>query len=294
MVRARIVPENKDELRSLNVLERRCALANAERLHLGYTRGLVAHVRAIRKIVRPELASKQLQKKGRLVSRLSRGIEGGLIGRIQTVQLLRNHGKGLWPRNRLIVGRAGVPYHRRSQTALLVKPVIRLRRQLFDRILREELRRDALLRGLVRDRLRAVLAELEDLPLLVRTRPRAALAIKPGHLVDLQKRFRSANRTHIAKAVEHRVARSPGSPPHLPKHARPSVRRNPSGFAPACDVASFGSSSAACFAPSLCRGVFAQLLLGAIMSVPAPLISVDHSRAVWRVHDLALSHRRSL
>src|ERR1700719_1045344 len=293
MVRAWIVPENKDELRTLHVLQRRRALANSERLHHGYTGRLVAHVRAIRKIVRPELASKQLQKKGRLIGRLSRGIEGGLIGRIQTVQLLRNHGEGLWPRNRLIVDRVRVPYHRRSQTALLVKPVIRLRRQLFDRILREELRRNALLRGLVRDRLRSVLAELEDLPLLVRTRPSAALAIKPGHVVDLQKRFRSANRTHIANAVEHRVPDR--------RDPRRLFRSTPDPeFAEIRRVLRLLRRRIICIQLSrlLCafavRRVFAQLLLDAIMSVPAPLISVDNSRAVWRVHDLAPVHRRSL
>src|ERR1700726_4829305 len=98
-------------------------------------------------------------------------MEGRLTGRFQAVQLLRNHGKRLWPGDRPIVRGARLPYHRRSQTALLVEPVIRLRRQLLDRILREELRRNALLGGLVRYRLRAVLAELKNLPLLVRTRP---------------------------------------------------------------------------------------------------------------------------
>src|ERR1700693_1710868 len=284
MVRARIVPENKDELRALHVLQRRRALANSERLHHGYTRRLVAHVRAVRKIVRPELASKQLHKKGRLVGRLTRRIERGLIGRIQAVQLLRKHGKGLWPSNRLIVGRVRVPYHRRSQTALLVKPVIRLRRQLFDRILREELRRNALLRGLVGHRLRAVLAELEDLPLLVRTRPSATLAIKPGHLVDLQKRLRSANRTHIAYAVEHRVP----------------DRRNPRRIFRTTPYSQLAEIRRVLrrlrrsiiwiqFSRLLCafaiRGVFAQILLGAIVPVPAPVISLDNSRAVWRVHD---------
>src|ERR1700719_775783 len=205
MVRAWIVPENKDELRTLHVLQRRRALANSERLHHGYTGRLVAHVRAIRKIVRAKLASKQLHKKGRLIGRLSRGIEGGLIGRTQAVQLLRNHGKGLWPRNRLIVGRVRVPYHRRSQTALLVKRVIVLRRQLRYRILREKFRPDALLCRLVRDGLGAVLAKLKNLPLLVRTWPSAALAIIPGHVVDLQKRFRSADWTHFTNAVEHRI-----------------------------------------------------------------------------------------
>src|SRR6202035_690228 len=72
-------------------------------------------------------------------------------------------------------------------------------------MLGEKLRSDAFLRRLVRDCLGAILAKLEDLPLLVRTRPGAALAIKSGHVVDLQKGFRRSNRSHLADAVEHSV-----------------------------------------------------------------------------------------
>src|ERR1700734_558287 len=102
MVRAGIVPENKDQLGTFHVLQRGCTLADAKCLCQGYTRRLVAHIRTVWKIVGPELAREQLQKKGRLVGGLSRSIEGRLIGRIQTVQLLRNHRKSFWPSDRLI------------------------------------------------------------------------------------------------------------------------------------------------------------------------------------------------
>src|SRR5215469_6888893 len=72
-------------------------------------------------------------------------------------------------------------------------------------MLDEELRSDALFRRLVSDGLGAVLAKLEDLALLVRARPGAALAIKPGNVVHLQKSFRRSNRTHFPYAVEHGV-----------------------------------------------------------------------------------------
>src|SRR5215469_1518025 len=72
-------------------------------------------------------------------------------------------------------------------------------------MLGEELRSDALFRRLVRDGLGAVLAELEDLALLVRARPGAALAIKPRDVVDLQKSFSRSDRTHFPYAVEHGV-----------------------------------------------------------------------------------------
>src|SRR5262249_6918394 len=143
------------------------------------------HVRAIWKIVRPQLARKELQKKRWLIRRLARGIEAGLIRRIEAVQLLRDHRKRLWPRNRLVVSGVRPPHHRSREPPLLIQPVIRLRRQLLNRILREELRRDPLPCRLVRYRLRAVLAELENLPVFVRTRPRAALAIESRDMVDL-------------------------------------------------------------------------------------------------------------
>src|SRR5580658_3055385 len=72
-------------------------------------------------------------------------------------------------------------------------------------MLREKLRPNALPRRLIRYRLGAVLAKLEDLPVFVGTRPRAALAIESRNVVDLQKRLRRPQHAHIANAVEHRV-----------------------------------------------------------------------------------------
>src|SRR5580704_5837638 len=69
----------------------------------------------------------------------------------------------------------------------------------------EEVRPDALLRGLVRYSLGAVLAKLKELPLLVRTRPCAALAVESGQLVDLQKNLRRSKRTYVTNSVEHGV-----------------------------------------------------------------------------------------
>ena len=43
--------------------------------------------------------------------------------------------------------------------------------------------------------------------LLVGAGPRAALAIESGHLIDIHERLRRMNRTHFAKAVDHRVDR---------------------------------------------------------------------------------------
>ena len=202
MVCARIVAEDKDEVGTLHVFQSRGTLAYAERLYQRHSGRFMAHVGTIGKVVGAELARKQLQKKGRLIGRLARGVEGGLIGRIETVQLVRDHFEGIRPRDRLIVGRVGVPHHGRRQTALRVKPVVRLRGQILDGMLGEELRSDALFRRLVRDCLGAILAKLEDLPLLIRAGPRAALTIKPVHVVNLQKSFGRSYRTHLPDAIK--------------------------------------------------------------------------------------------
>src|ERR1700691_2448044 len=72
-------------------------------------------------------------------------------------------------------------------------------------MLREEVRPDTLLRRLVGHSLGAVLTKLKKLPLLVGTRPCAALAIEPGYLVDLQDRLGRSKRTHFTNAIEHGV-----------------------------------------------------------------------------------------
>src|ERR1700691_4306976 len=72
-------------------------------------------------------------------------------------------------------------------------------------MLREEVRPDTLLRRLVGHSLGAVLTKLKNLPLLVGTRPCAALAVEPGYLVDIQKRFGRSKRTHLTNSVEHGV-----------------------------------------------------------------------------------------
>src|SRR5580658_2557642 len=98
-----------------------------------------------------------------------------------------------------------MPHHGRSQASLLIEPIVRFSRQICDRILCEEVRPDALLRGLVGHGLGAVLAKLKSLPVLVGTRPCTTLAVEPRDFVDLQESFSRSNRTHFTNAVEHGV-----------------------------------------------------------------------------------------
>ena len=58
-------------------------------------------------------------------------------------------------------------------------------------------------RGFVGYRFRAVLAELRDLSIFIRTRPRAALAIESLLLVHRQQRLECADRAHLAQSKAH-------------------------------------------------------------------------------------------
>src|SRR5215471_19657113 len=94
-----------------------------------------------------------------------------------------------------------MPHHRSRKTPLLIQPVIRLSRQLLNRIPREELRRNPLSSRLIRYCFRAILAELEDLPVFVGTWPGTALTIEPGNVVESS-----------------RTPRGPASPPYRQSH----------------------------------------------------------------------------
>ena len=58
MVCARVVSKDEDEIGALHIFQRGRSLADAERLYHRNARRLVAHVRAIRKIVRSKLPRK--------------------------------------------------------------------------------------------------------------------------------------------------------------------------------------------------------------------------------------------
>jgi hypothetical protein len=87
--------------------------------------------------------------------------------------------------------RAGRAMQRRHEPALRLEPVIGLLEQRGDRPAREEGGREIADRRLVRDRLRAVLAELGR-PALARIRPGAGRAIEAARLVDLSEQREAA------------------------------------------------------------------------------------------------------
>src|ERR1700751_2316653 len=145
----------------------------------------------------------------------------------------------------------------------------------------EEVRPHSLLCGLVRYGLGAVLAKLKKFPLLVRTRPCAALAVESGQLVDLQENLRRSKRTYVANSVEHGVPdggntgclfRSNSNPPLaqigwvLGLHRSRVVR-----------IQRCGRNDAIAG-----RSARAKVELGSIVSVPALLIPLHYVRVVTR------------
>src|SRR5271156_673251 len=143
----------------------------------------------------------------------------------------------------------------------------------------EELRPDPFLRGFVGHSLGAVLAELKNLPLLVRTRPCTALAIETNDLVDLQKSFGRPNRTRFTNAVYHRIPDGRNAGSLFRRTANPEP-------AHICWVLCLQGSRVARIQlrrrPYPCAGhrLRPQVLLGAIVPVSALFIPLDHVRTV--------------
>ena len=212
MVCPRILPDHKNRLRLFEILQRHRALADPDGLPERHAARLVAHVRAVRQIVRPKLPHEQLPEKRRLVAGAARRIKRRRIRRRQRPQFGRDERKRLVPPDRRIVRRARAQHHRLRQPPLRVEPVVALRREFGHRMVLEKLRGDPLQRRLVRHGLRPVLAKLKRMPLAVRARPRAALAVEAVLLVHLEQQLRPAHRAHCAQRDLRRDAhrREPG------------------------------------------------------------------------------------
>jgi 5'-3' exonuclease len=196
VVRARVLPGDDDQVRLVEVLQEDAALADADGLVQRGTRRLVAHVGAVRQVVRAELAGEQLVQERRLVAGAPRGVEQRLVGGGEGGELLGDDVEGALPGHRLVVVGALREVHGLGETALLAQPVAAAGREVGDRVRGEEVRGHAAQGGLLGDRLRAVLAELRRVPVL-RLGPGAAGAVEAVLLIDPQQRQRRALHTHL-------------------------------------------------------------------------------------------------
>lgn len=196
VVGAGVLPGDDDQVRLVEVLEQDAALADADGLGERGARGLVAHVRTVRQVVRAELAGEELVEECGLVARAPRGVEEGLVGGTEGGELLGDDVEGTLPGDRLVVVGALGQVHGVGEAALLAEPVAAAAVQVGDRVRGEEVRGDPAQGGLLGDRLRAVLAELRRVPVL-RLGPGAARAVEAVLLVDAQEGQRGALHSHL-------------------------------------------------------------------------------------------------
>src|SRR5471032_267887 len=209
MVRRRILAEEQQGIRVLEILERDGSLAYAHGSRQTPARGFVAHVRTVGEIVGAVHAHEQLVQEGGFVARATRGIEGGAVRVIEAIQVVGDQRERVVPRNGYVAVTLCIVDERIGQAAMLLKLVIRLRHQLFDGMFFEKCRRDALAGGLGGHGFYAVLAEFERGRVLA-IRPRATGAIETVRLVLAEKRAVIAPRRLLLEEIEgHILERAP-------------------------------------------------------------------------------------
>ncbi|MNZ16509.1 hypothetical protein D3C78_334860 [compost metagenome] len=200
MVGAGVLAPDEDRIGVLEIIEGDSALAHTDALPQGHAAGLVAHVRTVGEVVGAVCTHEQLVQERRFVAGPPGGIELGLIGACQVVQLSGDQGKGCIPGDRLIAVAGRVVDHRFGQAALVFQPVVALLKQRADAVAGEEGRIDSALGGFPVDRLGAVLAKL-DHAAFGRVAPGATGAVETAILVGLEQG---------AKVLQRIVAANPG------------------------------------------------------------------------------------
>ncbi len=126
MVGAGVLAENEDRIGVIEILQRHRALADADGFGQGHAAGLVAHVRAVGKIVGAEAATEQLVEIGRFVAGPTGRVEGCLVRAVQAVQVMGDQRKGIVPADRQVAVAGDVVTDRFAQAALVFEPVIAL------------------------------------------------------------------------------------------------------------------------------------------------------------------------
>ena len=98
VVRARVLADDDEQVRLGDVVQAHRALADADGLGQRCAGRLVAHVRAVRQVVRAEAADEQLVEERGLVRGAARGVEDRLVRAVQGVQLRRRSARTRRPR----------------------------------------------------------------------------------------------------------------------------------------------------------------------------------------------------
>lgn len=222
VVGAGVLAEDENGVGVFEIFKGHGAFAHTDTLRQCNAAGLVAHVRAVREVVGPVGAHKQLIQVRRFVARTTRGIELGHVRAGQVLQVLGDQRKRAVPTDGFVTVGFCVVSHRLGQTALIFKPVIALFQQRADAVACEETRIDAAFGGFPVDRLGTVLAEL-DHAAFRRVAPRAAWAVEAAVLIGLE---------HHAQVLQRVVTAQPGL-----RHAdqcAPAARRTFVGLIAGC------------------------------------------------------------
>ena len=107
VIRCRVLADDKNRVSLREISQLYTAFPDADHFIQCRAARFVAHVRAIRQIVGPELADEQLIEKRSLVTRPAAGIKRGRVRCWKGVEFLRNQLERIAPRNRLVMIRAG-------------------------------------------------------------------------------------------------------------------------------------------------------------------------------------------
>jgi hypothetical protein len=124
MVGAGVLSNHKQDIRLLKVFEGHGPFADPNRFFERHAACLVAHVGAVGQVVGAIGPHHKLVKKGGLVARAARGIEGSLVGRGQGLKVIGNHTEGAVPVNGLVVVGDAVVAHGSGKTPLCLEPVV--------------------------------------------------------------------------------------------------------------------------------------------------------------------------
>src|ERR1700676_1042429 len=183
MIGPGIVADAKDRVAVIEVLQGHGSLADANRLRQTDAGRLVAHIRAIGKVVGAVFPRKQLIEKSRLIGGPAGGVKLRHIGVRQLAERGTDFRQRLVPRNRQVSISSPVVGHRMRQTPLILQVEVRPIPELADGTRGEKFRGCAFGCRLPGDSLDAVLAELERRGMF-RIGPGAAGAIQPVRLAD--------------------------------------------------------------------------------------------------------------
>jgi len=185
VVGAGVLANDKNRIGMFQVVEHHGAFAHAQALDHAHRAGFVTHVRAVREVVGAVGANEQLIEKGCLVAGPARGVELGLIWRVQGIEVPGDQREGLVPGSFHITISGRVIAHRVGQATLILQPIITLPGERGDAVFVEEGRVDQTAGGFPVDGLGAVFAEL-DHAVFRRFAPGATGAVEATTLVGLE------------------------------------------------------------------------------------------------------------